>query len=101
MYIAMNHFRVKPDSAADFERAWRERQSFLAEVPGFQAFHLLRGAVDEGAQLYASHTVWKDEAAFQAWTQSEAFRKAHSQGGKTVPYLMGPPRFAGWSAVDL
>ncbi len=101
MYIAMNHFRVIPEKAADFERAWRERESFLKEVPGFEAFHLLRGAVEESAQLYASHTVWASEAAFKAWTESEAFRKAHSQGGRTVAYLMGPPRFVGWQSVDM
>jgi heme-degrading monooxygenase HmoA len=101
MYIAMNQFRVRPEAAADFERAWRERQSYLAEVPGFEQFHLLRGPVDEGAQLYASHTVWRDQAAFEAWTTSEAFHKAHAQGGKTVQYLVGPPRFIGWQSVDL
>jgi heme-degrading monooxygenase HmoA len=101
MYIAMNHFRVKPDATGDFEQAWRQRNSYLAEVPGFQSFHLLRGPTEDGAQLYASHTVWKDQAAFEAWTQSEAFHKAHSQGGKTVQYLMGPPRFVGWSSVEM
>jgi heme-degrading monooxygenase HmoA len=101
MYIAMNHFRVKPEHTADFEQAWRERQSFLAEVPGFQTFHLLKGPVEEGVALYASHTVWADEAAFTAWTQSEAFHKAHSKGGKTVAFLAGPPRFVGWQSVDM
>jgi heme-degrading monooxygenase HmoA len=101
MYIAMNHFRVRPDATADFERAWRERESFLASVPGFRAFQLLRGPVEEGAQLYASHTTWDDEAAFRAWTESDAFRRAHSQGGKTVAYLVGPPRFVGWTAVEM
>jgi heme-degrading monooxygenase HmoA len=100
MYIAMNHFRVKPDECEPFEAAWRDRKSFLHEVPGFVEFHLLKGGVDEqGAATYASHTTWKDEAAFTAWTKSEAFHKAHSQGGKTVPYLLGPPRFVGWTAV--
>jgi heme-degrading monooxygenase HmoA len=101
VYIAMNHFRVKPGSGAEFERVWRDRKSYLSEVPGFQSFHLLRGSVEEGAELYASHTVWTDEAAFKAWTESEAFRKAHAQGGKTVQYLIGPPRFVGWEAVPL
>ena len=101
MYIAMNHFRVKPDSASDFEQAWRQRESFLAEVPGFQTFHLLRGPVEGDARLYASHTVWRDEAAFLAWTESEAFRKAHSQGGKTVQFLVGPPKFIGWQEVEM
>jgi len=100
MYIAMNQFQVKPEHAADFEQAWRDRKSYLSEVPGFQTFHLLRGPVEGQAQLYASHTVWADEAAFTAWTQSEAFRKAHAQGGKTVAFLVGPPRFVGWQSVE-
>jgi heme-degrading monooxygenase HmoA len=101
MYIAMNNFRVKPDLASAFEQAWRERESYLAEVPGFESFHLLRGPVDGEAQLYASHTVWRDESAFRAWTESDAFKKAHAQGGKTVPMLLGPPKFLGWTAVDM
>lgn len=99
MYIAMNHFRVKPEFSADFERAWRERKSYLSEVPGFQSFHLLRGPIEEGAHLYASHTVWKDESSFSAWTESEQFKKAHAQGGSTVAFLMGPPRLACWESV--
>ena len=101
MFIAMNNFRVMPERAAEFERAWRERESFLAGTPGFRSFHLLRGPVEGEAQLYASHTVWADEAAFTAWTQSEAFHKAHSKGGKTVQYLAGPPRFVGWQSVEM
>ncbi|MGH7897228.1 MAG: antibiotic biosynthesis monooxygenase family protein [Candidatus Binatia bacterium] len=98
MYIAMNNFRVLPERSADFEAAWRNRESYLADVPGFREFHLLRGPLDEGHRLYASHTVWESEAAFVAWTESEAFRKAHAQG-KVGQLLAGPPRFIGWEAV--
>lgn len=99
MYIAMNQFRVGVAHEQDFEKAWRERKSYLDEVPGFQTFHLLKGPEEDGVRLYASHTVWADEAAFVAWTKSEAFHKAHSQGGKTTPFLKGPPRFVGWTSV--
>lgn len=100
MYIAMNHFRVDAAHTSDFEAAWRERPSYLSEVPGFREFHLLRGAREpDGTVAYASHTVWEDEASFRAWTESEAFRKAHAGGGRTTPFLKGPPRFAGWQAV--
>lgn len=99
MYIAMNHFRVRPERAADFEDAWRRRETYLSGVPGFREFHLLRGPEDDGARLYASHSVWQDEAAFRAWTQSEAFRKAHAQG-KVGELLLGHPRFVGWQAVE-
>ena len=97
----MNNFRVNPDKCDDFERAWRERDSFLNGFAGFEQFHLLKGPLDDdGAQLYASHTVWRDEASFRAWVESEAFRKAHAQG-KLTGVLAGPPKFMGWTVVDL
>ena len=99
MYIAMNHFRVRPERAAAIEDAWRRRETDLSGVPGVREFHLLRGPEDDGARLYASHSVWQDEAAFRAWTQSEAFRKAHAQG-KVGELLLGHPRFVGWQAVE-
>jgi heme-degrading monooxygenase HmoA len=99
MYIAMNHFRVAPDRCEEFERGWRERETYLQDVPGFEAFHLLRGPEEESARLYASHTVWRDEAAFRAWTESEAFQKAHRQGRSTAGTILGPPRFVGWQVV--
>jgi heme-degrading monooxygenase HmoA len=98
MYIAMNQFRVDAARASEFERVWSDRQSYLGEVPGFREFHLLRGPLEEGAQLYASHTVWESEATFRAWTESESFRKAHAQGG-TKGLILGPPKFTGWQVV--
>src|SRR5262245_12719734 len=99
MYIAINQFRVDPNQTDAFEQAWRTRESYLAEVAGFQSFHLLRGPIEDGAQLYASHTVWQNEPTFRAWTESDSFRKAHAQGGGTVKMLLGPPRFTGWQVV--
>ena len=43
-------------------------------VPGFVAFHLLKGPEAEDHTLYASHTVWENRAVFEARTKSEAFR---------------------------
>ena len=100
MYIAMNHFRVAPDRAGEFEERWRTRESYLAEVPGFRDFRLLRGPLEDGARLYASHSVWDDETVFRAWTESESFRKAHAQGS-VAGVLLGPPKFVGWEVVDL
>lgn len=101
MFIAMNQFAVHADKCEDFERAWRERESYLDGVDGFEIFHLLKGpSAADGIQTYASHTVWRDEAAFRAWVASDAFRKAHAQG-KLTGVLAGPPNLIGWTSVPL
>jgi antibiotic biosynthesis monooxygenase len=46
MFIAMNRFRIAAGREQDFESVWRNRQSYLAEVPGFVEFHLLRGPAE-------------------------------------------------------
>ena len=100
MYIAMNRFRIKKGSEADFEQIWAERETFLDDVPGFKSFHLLRGPEAEDHTLYASHSTWESEDAFIAWTQSEAFRKAHANaGGARKDIYMGPPQLEGFTAV--
>ncbi len=89
LFIAMNHFRVAPDRGADFEKVWRERDSHLDGVPGFVRFALLRG--DEPGS-YISQSTWESRQAFEAWTGSEAFRKAHAQARTPDGILQGPPR---------
>jgi heme-degrading monooxygenase HmoA len=99
MFIAMNRFRIAPGRENDFEEVWKRRDSHLDEVPGFQKFHLLRGPGDENRTLYVSHSVWSTREAFEAWTNSEAFQKAHSQGRAPEGIYLGPPEFEGFEAV--
>lgn len=102
MYIAMNRFRIVRGQEAEFERIWKERDSHLAEVPGFVEFHLLRGPAEEDHTVYLSHSIWESAEAFAAWTRSEAFRKAHANAGKTREGIyLGPPRFEGFEAVQI
>ena len=96
LFVAMNHFQVDPARGAEFETLWKQRETYLAEVPGFVRFALLRG--DEPGQ-YASHTIWESRAAFEAWTRSEAFKKAHAQARMPAGLLLGHPRLATWEAV--
>jgi heme-degrading monooxygenase HmoA len=101
MFIAMNRFRIVKGGEAEFERMWAARDTYLAEVPGFVAFHLLRGPEAEDHTLYASHTVWASERHFEDWTKSEAFRKAHAgAGGAKKDIYQGPPQFEGFEAVQ-
>ncbi|MEM7695650.1 MAG: antibiotic biosynthesis monooxygenase [Pseudomonadota bacterium] len=90
-YVTMNRFSVKPDETGAFEALWLGRETFLHEVPGFVEFQLLRGPKKEDHVLYASHTVWESEAAFLAWTRSDAFRKAHAGAGEAKPIYNGAP----------
>jgi len=94
MFIAMNQFTVIPGNEAPFEEVWKNRESFLTGVPGFKEFHLLKG---EGG-IYISHSTWESRQAFSAWTESEAFQKAHAQGGARG-LIQGPPKFSGYEAV--
>ncbi len=96
MFIAMNRFRVARGSEAEFEQVWASRDSHLHKVPGFIEFHLLKGPEAEDHTLYASHSVWADYGAFEAWTKSEAFRAAHHKAGDNKVLYVGPPQFEGF-----
>jgi heme-degrading monooxygenase HmoA len=100
MYIAMNRFRIVPGQEAAFEEVWLTRDTHLQAVPGFVAFHLLRGPKAEDHTLYSSHTVWASHAAFEAWTKSEAFRKAHGNTGGAKPLYLGHPQFEGFEVIQ-
>ena len=95
MFVAMNHFKVNPGREADFEEQWRNRRTYLDNVPGFVQFALLKG---DGQGEYISHTIWQDRAAFVAWTQSPAFAAGHRQGS-VQGVLQGPPQVKLYDAV--
>jgi heme-degrading monooxygenase HmoA len=100
MFIAMNRFRVARGAEAEFERVWTARDSHLGGVPGFVAFHLLRGPERENHVLYSSHTLWRSRADFEAWTRSEAFRLAHRDAGANRPLYLGHPEFEGFEVIQ-
>jgi heme-degrading monooxygenase HmoA len=91
MFIAMNRFRVRKGAERAFEEVWLKRETHLDGVPGFEAFHLLRGPERDDHRLYSSHSVWRSQADFLAWTRSEAFRRAHQGAGDHKDLYLGPP----------
>lgn len=100
MYLAMNRFQVNEGREEDFIEIWRSRDSFLDVVPGFKSFNLLRGKTEGDISLFTSHSVWESKAAFEDWTHSEAFRKAHAGAGKTSEGIYaGPPKLELFEAV--
>lgn len=99
MYIAMNRFRIAPGHEQDFVTMWKNRDTYLASVPGFKKFHLLQGPANDNETLFASYSVWESQAAFEAWTRSDAFRKAHAGAGGTRDMYLGPPQLEGFQVV--
>ena len=51
----------------------------------------MKGVVTEEYVLYASHSVWQSKDAFEAWTKSEHFRKAHAQASAPKGTYLGHP----------
>ncbi|TCM77588.1 antibiotic biosynthesis monooxygenase family protein [Rhodovulum steppense] len=100
MYLTMNRFKVKPGSEEAFETVWKSRDSHLKSVPGFVAFHLLKGPAKDGYRLYASHTFWDSEAAFSAWTKSDAFRAAHKGAKGPSDLYTEPPELELFESVQ-
>jgi len=99
MFIAMNRFKITLGREDDFIAVWKGRDSYLDSVPGFKDFHLLRGATTEEHTLFASHSVWESKTAFEDWTHSEAFRKAHANAGQTKGIYQGHPNLELFESV--
>lgn len=102
MFIAMNRFKIAIGHEAAFEDIWKNRDSSLSQVPGFVAFHLLRGdtVAEEGYTGFISQSTWENHESFSAWTKSENFRAAHRNASDNRAMYLGPPKFEGYSAVE-
>jgi heme-degrading monooxygenase HmoA len=101
MFIAMNRFRIARGAEEGFEQTWRQRESYLEGVPGFESFSLLKGPERDDHTLYASHSVWASRDAFEAWTRSESFRRAHAQASAPKGTYLGPPELETFESVDM
>ena len=101
MFIAMNRFQVKKGAELAFETIWATRESYLGNMAGFVEFHLLKGPAVEDHTLYSTHTTWVDKAAFEAWTRSEEFRKAHARADNRTgeSLYLGHPQFEGFEVI--
>jgi heme-degrading monooxygenase HmoA len=79
VFVAQNRFTVISGQELAFEEHWANRPSYLDQVPGFLAFSLLRreGKPDDGFS-YLSSTIWENQDAFVAWSNSDQFKAAHA-----------------------
>tara|TARA_B100000965_G_scaffold368852_1_gene355816 strand:- start:202 stop:504 length:303 start_codon:yes stop_codon:yes gene_type:complete len=99
MYIAMNRFKIVLGKEKDFEGVWKNRETYLENVPGFKKFNLVKGDQKEDHTLYASHSIWSSKEDFINWTKSEAFRMAHKNAGQHQDLYIGHPIFEGFETI--
>ena len=83
----------------DFEDVWKNRDTHLADVPGFKTFNLVKGEEKNDHTLYASHSIWNSKDDFWNWTKSEAFKLAHKDAGQHKDLYIGAPDFEGFEKV--
>ena len=82
MYVAINKLQVPAEYASHLEGALGRDPRSMAGVPGFVAFQLLK---HQAGEEFLVITTWQDEASFQAWRDSDAFQRAHSQSNPNSP----------------
>ncbi len=95
----MNRFRVALGREEEFTSLWRLRERYLADVPGFRTFRLLRGESQSDHTFFLSHSEWDTQASFRAWTDSDAFRRAHADARTPPGTLLGHPQFEGYEVL--
>ncbi len=93
MFIAMNRFKVRIGSETDFETVWKNRDSQLSDVPGFESFHLLRGATNEDEAIRSMHPTQSGAARriSLAGPGPNSFAMRIATPGKTSRYILGRP----------
>lgn len=90
MFVVTNRIPVAEGHEAEFEDRFRNRAHLIDQSPGFVKNEVLRpvqrrfnhqtGAWEtkEEQGYYLVQTTWETEQAFWDWTNSESFRRAHS-----------------------
>ncbi|ATX79158.1 Heme-degrading monooxygenase HmoA [Mariprofundus aestuarium] len=82
MFVTMNRFTIDPDHWEDFEERFRQRAGLVDGEPGFIRNAVLRPESATSNQ-HVVMTTWESRSAFEAWTKSDSFRKAHEKAGQT------------------
>ncbi|MBF0446865.1 MAG: antibiotic biosynthesis monooxygenase [Magnetococcales bacterium] len=93
MIVVVNRIHVKPAYWVEFETKFKNRAGLVDGSPGFIRNLVLR-PMDESSNYHVIMTWWESKQAFTAWTQSPAFKEAHSaqRGGSREMYA-GPNVF--------
>lgn len=76
MFCVMNRVPVASEWRESFEERFRQRAGQVELQAGFVRMAVMRPTTADTP--YVVQTLWRDQAAFEAWVGSEDFRKAHA-----------------------
>ncbi|WP_077325002.1 antibiotic biosynthesis monooxygenase family protein [Virgibacillus siamensis] len=97
-YVVMNNIPVTDEGRAVFEENFRNRQQHVDSFAGFQAFRLLR---PKKSNQYVVLTQWASKEDFEAWKNSDQFKKAHNKGNVKQPaYFADRPFITSYHMID-
>lgn len=83
MYVVTNTIRVPAAHASQIERGFGGSAERMGQVTGCLGFMLLKDEAASDPLVYVALTRWEDEAAFNKWASSDAFRHAHANQGES------------------
>jgi len=75
MIVAVNRIFVKKEYQNDFEERFRGRKRLIEKQPGFIKIEILKPI---GGEDYLIMSYWERREDFEAWVNSEDFKRAHS-----------------------
>lgn len=76
MYVVMNVLQVPEQGKAKMAELFAQSAEHMRRVPGCLEFQFLSSTTEDKQIVY---TKWESQEAFKAWTESEAFQRAHSK----------------------
>lgn len=76
MYVVMNVLQVPAEGKERMKEMFAKSADNMKQVPGCVEFMFLDSSEENKQVVY---TKWETKEAFEAWTQSEAFRRAHDE----------------------
>ena len=85
MVVVSNRIQVAAGYEAEFEKRFEGRARLVETQPGFVRLEILKpldvdlhGRTQGGSEYYVVLTHWESKEDFVRWTESPAFREAHS-----------------------
>jgi heme oxygenase (staphylobilin-producing) len=88
-----NSLPVKEGAADEIVDRFAEGRGDVQDFPGFVSMEVLKS---DGEDEVLVITRWRDREAFEAWVNSDSFRRAHGRGG-AGGLLTGHPTMSSYS----